>query len=88
MSAKHASPPERRIRCFTRAVKNARYLQAHDPATFAKDKDAEGFGTGVPVHILNRLHLLRPDSAELQGHDEVVRFLEKHAVPKPERWQR
>jgi hypothetical protein len=88
MSDEHSFPPERRIRCFTRAVKNARYLQQHDPATFAKDKNAEGFGTGVPVNILNRLHHLQHDSPELQGHAAVAGFLKKHPVPKPRRWQR
>lgn len=31
----HPDQPARQIRCFTRAVKNARYLQQHDPANFA-----------------------------------------------------
>ena len=88
MPDKHSSQPKRRIRCFTRAVKNARYLQQQDPATFTKDKNAEGFGTGVPVSILNRLHLLQHDSRELRGHAAVSDFLKKHSVPKPRRWQR
>jgi hypothetical protein len=82
------SQPGKRIRCFTRALKNARYLQQEDPATFAKDPNAEGFGTGVPMEVLNVLHRLRPDSPELQAHSEVAEFLRHHAVPGPERWQR
>jgi len=88
MSDKQPSHVERRVRCLTRAVKNARYLQQQDPATFAKDKNAEGFGTGVPVNILNRLHQLRPDSPELEAHRAVSDFLKQHTMPKPERWQR
>lgn len=78
----------RRIRCFTRALKNARYLQQTAPEIFAKDKNAEGFGTGVPMEILHRLHRLRHDSAELKGHRAVSEFLKQRAVPGPERWQR
>ena len=83
-------PPQspRRVRCFTRALKNARYLQQHDPATFDKDKNAEGFGTGVPVEILHRLHLLPTDAPELKSHPAVADFLRKRGVPKPQRWQK
>jgi hypothetical protein len=80
--------PVRKSRCFTRAIKNARFLKQNDPTTFAKDKDAQGFGTGVPIEILQVLHRLKPDSPELQNHPEVSEFLRKHAVPGPERWQR
>jgi hypothetical protein len=83
-----ASNPARKSRCFTRAIKNARFLKQSEPATFAKDKDAPGFGTGVPMEILQALHRLKPDSPELQNHPEVSEFLRKHAVPGPERWQR
>ena len=88
MTHKPSSPSDKRIRCYTRAVKNARYLQQQDPATFAKDKNAEGFGTGVPVEILNRLHHLHPDSPELKGQSHVAEFLRRHTIPKQERWQR
>ena len=43
--------PVPKYRCFTRAIKNARFLQQADPATFAKQKDTAGFGTGVPIEI-------------------------------------
>jgi len=80
--------PVRKFRCFTRAVKNAGFLKQHDPATFAKDKNAPGFGTGVPVEILQVLHRLEPDSAELKQHPEVSAFLRKQALPKPQGWKR
>jgi hypothetical protein len=79
--------PVRRFRCFTRAIKNAEFLKQHDPATFAKDKKARGFGTGVPIEILQVLHRMRPDSAELKHHPDVSAFLRKQAVPKPQGWK-
>ena len=79
--------PTRKLRCYTRAIKNARFLKQHDPATFAKDKNAVGFGTGVPVEILQVLHRLKPDSPELRGHTALSEFLKRQAVPGPERWQ-
>jgi hypothetical protein len=85
MSGKEQPQPERRIRCFTRAAKNARFLQQHEPETFAKDKDAEGFGTGIPLHILHRLHHLNPDSPELRSYPAVSEFLKRRAMPKPGR---
>jgi hypothetical protein len=78
----------RKFRCYTRAWKNAQYLQQIAPGTFAKDKKAAGFGTGVPLDILNRLQHLRPDSPELKGYRAVSEFLRHHRVPGPERWQR
>src|SRR5436305_12974441 len=49
-------PASPSVRCYTRALKNARYLQRMAPHLFAKDPKAEGFGTGVPVEILRGLH--------------------------------
>jgi hypothetical protein len=80
--------PGRKFRCFTRAAKNAGFLKQQDPATFAKDKNAGAFGTGVPVEILQVLHRIKPDSAELKDHPEVSAFLRTHAVPKPQGWKR
>jgi hypothetical protein len=80
--------PVRKFRCFTRAIKNAGYLKQHDPAAFAKDKTARGFGTGVPIEILQVLHRLNPDSPELKHHQDVSAFLRKQAVPKPQGWKR
>jgi hypothetical protein len=80
--------PIRKFRCHTRAIKNARFLKQHDSTTFAKDKSALGFGTGVPMDILQVLHRLKPDSPELENHAQVSEFLRKHAVPGPQGWKR
>jgi hypothetical protein len=80
--------PRRKIRCFTRAIKNASFLKQQDPSTFAKDKNAPGFGTGVPIEILQVLHRLKPDSPELKNYAQVSEFLKKRAVPKPQGWKR
>jgi hypothetical protein len=85
MPRKEPPQPERRIRCFTRASKNARFLKHHEPETFDKDKDAEGFGTGVPLPILQRLHHLTADSPELRPHPAVAEFLKRRDMPKPGR---
>ncbi len=82
------SRPVRKFRCHTRAIKNARFLKRHDPATFVKDKNAQGFGTGVPMEILQVLHRLKPDSPELKNQPQVSDFLKKHAVPGPQGWKR
>jgi hypothetical protein len=76
--------PVRKFRCFTRAIKNARFLQQHDPANFAKDNKAQGFGTGVPAEVLQVLHRLTPDSPELKNHAAVADFLRKRPMPTPQ----
>ena len=53
---KHPLTTQRQVRCYTRALKNARHLQKVAPDLFAKDPSMEGFGTGVPVEILRGLH--------------------------------
>jgi hypothetical protein len=88
MAVKSKVQAGKHVRCFTRALKNARYLKQMDPETFVKDKNAEGFGTGVPIEILQHLHRLMPESAELKGHKEVSEFLKQHKVLGPEKWQR
>jgi hypothetical protein len=77
--------PRAELRCFTRALKNGRHLQKVAPHTFAKDTSAEGFGTGVPIEILNRLHRLRADAPELRGRDDIAEFLRKNRLPLPGR---
>ena len=84
----HLAQPPRAMRCFTRAVKNARYLQQHDPDTFAKDHRGLGLGTGLPVEILHRLHLLAPDAPELEPYPAVSDFLKRHPMPKIRKWTR
>jgi hypothetical protein len=84
--SENPTQPVRQIRCFTRAVKNARYLQKLDPANFAKDHRGPGLGTGLPVEILQRLHLLAPDAPELARYPEVSDFLKRNPMPKIRKW--
>ena len=76
-------PPKRPVRCLTRALKNARYLQQIAPHIFAKDVSAEGFGTGVSMDILRGLHRFRHDSPVLNRHKPVVDFLRTNRLPVP-----
>jgi hypothetical protein len=71
------------VRCYTRALKNARYLQETAPETFATDPDAEGFGTGVPLEILRVLHRLPPNSPVLNRHEAVAEALRSKQPPVP-----
>jgi hypothetical protein len=80
-----ALPESGHVRCFTRALKNASYLQTIAPDIFATDPSAEGFGTGVPIEILHNLHRLRPNSPILNRHKAVAEFLRKNKLPVPGR---
>ena len=53
------------VRCYTRALKNARFLREAAPEIFAQDPGAEGFGTGVPLEILRGLHRIPHNSPVL-----------------------
>jgi len=76
--------PKTRLRCFTRALKNARYLRENVPE-LSESSTQEGFGTGLPVESLARLHRLRADSLELQGYDAISTYLDSNTIPGPER---
>jgi hypothetical protein len=80
--------PTSRQRCTTRALKNAQYLKQMAPETFGNAPYAQGFGTGVPIEILRRLHRLRHDSPELKEHPGVSQFLRHHRMPVPQRMVR
>src|SRR5215470_1797572 len=69
------------VRCYTRALKNARHLQKVAPDLYAKDLSMEGFGTGVPVEILRGLHRIRHDSPILSRYQAVAETLRKHPLP-------
>ncbi len=43
--------------CVTRAIKNARHLQANAPTILPKAEPPEGFGSRVPRDLLARLHM-------------------------------
>lgn len=76
------------VRCFTRALKNARYLQQVAPDLFATDPTAQGFGTGVPMKLLRNLHRIPPNSIVLKGHKAVAGFLRTNRLPVPGRKRR
>jgi hypothetical protein len=71
------------VRCYTRALKNARHLQEVAPEDFATDPAAEGFGTGVPVDLLRRLHRIESASPILRRHPSVAAALRKRRPPTP-----
>lgn len=75
----------RPIRCTTRALKNANFLKQMAPETFARNAEAAGFGTGIPLEILNRLHRLTSGSPELADYPAAREFLQRHKMPVPRR---
>src|SRR5438105_2923312 len=82
-SAATSSAPT--VRCYTRALKNARHLEEVAPAVFAQDPDAEGFGTGVPLEILRGLHRIPHHSPVLNRHKAVAEAIRTSRPPVPGR---
>ena len=78
----------RPVRCYTRALKNARFLREAAPEIFAQDPDAEGFGTGVPLEILRGLHRIPHNSPVLNRHKAVAEVLRTSRPPVPGRVSR
>ena len=76
------------VRCYTRALKNARFLREAAPEVFAQDPAAEGFGTGVPLEILRGLHRIRHNSPVLNRHKAVAEVLRTSRPPVPGRASR
>jgi hypothetical protein len=71
------------VRCYTRALKNARFLRDAAPEIFAQNPSAEGFGTGVPLEILRGLHRMPHDSPVLNRHAAVAQVLRRTSPPIP-----
>ena len=90
--ARHAAPAapsgQPRARGYTRALKNARFLQATAPEIFRREPGASGFGTGIPLEILRNLHRLPHHSPLLNRHPQVAEFLRTHQLPMPSRGAR
>src|SRR5258708_121117 len=78
-----SSNNQRAVRCFTRSLKNARFLQSEAPDLFAGAADSEGFGTGIPMEMLRGLHRTRHDSPALRGYQQVAEFLQRNTLPLP-----
>ena len=73
------------IRGLTRAMKNARFLKETAPDLFAKDEMDRGFGTGIPIEVLRKLHRLTPASPMLNSYPELASFLQSNPLPVPNR---
>ena len=81
--ASDASDASRSVRCYTRALKNARFLQEHAPDIFRRDPAAGGFGTGLSLELLRGLHRVSPESPVLNRQPHVAEFLRTHPLPRP-----
>ncbi len=68
--------------CVTRAIKNARHLQATAPHILPKEEPAAGFRSRVPDKILAGLHTPLPAS-DLNRVNGLAAALQKHPVPRP-----
>src|SRR5437879_1087450 len=73
------------VRCGTRALKNAQYLNEHAPHVLPAPESEEGFGTGIRSDVLARLHRLPHDHPDLKGHEQVAEFLRTNGLPRPTR---
>lgn len=68
--------------CVTRAIKNARYLQANAPQLIPKAEPPEGFGSRVPRELLAKLHT-PVTRAELDRVPGLSAALAKKPIPRP-----
>ena len=68
--------------CATRAIKNARHLQATAPAILPKEEPADGFGSRVPRELLARLHTAVPPK-DLDRVPGLAAALARAPAPKP-----
>jgi len=60
----------RNLRCATRALKNARFIQANAPDIIPQPEPPEGFSSIIPFNILERIHLRE----NLFWHDDAQRL--------------
>jgi hypothetical protein len=65
--------------CVTRAVKNAKFLQATAPQIIPADEPLEGFTSLVPLDQLQRLHLLREDEVQ---NAKLKKFVRTTDIPR------
>ncbi len=68
--------------CATRAIKNARHLQATAPAILPKVEPAEGFASRVPRELLARLHTTVPPK-DLERVPGLAAALARSPPPRP-----
>ncbi len=68
--------------CVTRAIKNARHLQANAPHILPKAEPEGGFGSRVPRELLARLHTAVPPK-DLDRVPGLAAALAKKPIPRP-----
>ncbi len=68
--------------CVTRAIKNARHVQANAPQIIPKAEPPEGFGSRVPRELLAKLHT-PVSKAELDRVSGLSAVLAKRPIPRP-----
>ncbi len=68
--------------CATRAIKNARHLQATAPRIMPKPEPPGGFGSRVPRELLARLHTAVPPK-DLERVPGLAAALARSPVPRP-----
>jgi hypothetical protein len=68
--------------CVTRAIKNARHLQANAPQLVPKTEPPEGFGSRVPRDLLAKLHT-PVNRVELDRVPGLSAALAKSPIPHP-----
>jgi hypothetical protein len=68
--------------CVTRAIKNARHLQANAPQLIPKTEPPEGFGIRVPRELLAKLHA-PVNKVELDRVPGLSAALAKSPIPRP-----
>jgi len=73
------------VRCATRALKNARYLQESAADAIPRPGSPEGFGTGIPIPVLARLHRLPHDHPDLRAYKPLAAYLQHNRLPMPGR---
>ncbi|MDQ6947039.1 MAG: hypothetical protein M3256_12435, partial [Actinomycetota bacterium] len=85
MSQQQSAPivPSPQRRCSTRALKNAQYLRQVAPNALPSAESDEGFGTGIPIDVLARLHRLPADHPDLQPYEALSSFLSSNQMPLP-----
>lgn len=67
--------------CLTRALKNARYIQSVARHIIPVDQPAEGFASLVPLHVLERFHLM--SEAELKPHPHLLQVAKTAKAATP-----
>lgn len=71
------------VRCYTRALKNAMFLKSMSPRLFDRDHTEDGFGTGIPLPVLTKLHHMQYDAPVLRRYSGLSDLIREHPLPRP-----